>query len=174
MAARGAGPLGRTRCAGAAPEVALWGAVQCLQRPSQETRMGRKVTVATCALNQWALDFEGNFQRILKSIQIAKAKGARYRLGPELEICGYGCWDHYHESDTLLHSLQVLAALLESSITQDIICDVGMPVMHRNVRYNCRVIFLNRKILLIRPKMALANEGNYRELRWFTPWSRSR
>ncbi|XP_060158770.1 glutamine-dependent NAD(+) synthetase isoform X2 [Globicephala melas] len=87
---------------------------------------------------------------------------------------GYGCWDHYYESDTLLHSLQVLAALLESPVTQDIICDVGMPVMHRNVRYNCRVIFLNRKILLIRPKMALANEGNYRELRWFTPWSRSR
>ncbi|XP_031244857.1 glutamine-dependent NAD(+) synthetase isoform X3 [Mastomys coucha] len=136
--------------------------------------MGRKVTVATCALNQWALDFEGNFQRILKSIQIAKSKGARYRLGPELEICGYGCWDHYHESDTLLHSLQVLAALLDSPVTQDIICDVGMPIMHRNVRYNCRVIFLNRKILLIRPKMALANEGNYRELRWFTPWARSR
>uniref|UniRef100_A0A8C3X980 Glutamine-dependent NAD(+) synthetase n=1 Tax=Catagonus wagneri TaxID=51154 RepID=A0A8C3X980_9CETA len=136
--------------------------------------MGRKVTVATCALNQWALDFEGNLQRILKSIEIAKLKGARYRLGPELEICGYGCWDHYYESDTLLHSLQVLAALLESPVTQDIICDVGMPVMHRNIRYNCRVIFLNRKILLIRPKMALANEGNYRELRWFTPWSRSR
>nr|KAF6275495.1 NAD synthetase 1 [Myotis myotis] len=136
--------------------------------------MGRKVTVATCALNQWALDFEGNLQRILKSIEIAKQKGARYRLGPELEICGYGCWDHYYESDTLLHSLQVLAALLESPVTQDILCDVGMPVMHRNVRYNCRVIFLNRRILLIRPKMALANEGNYRELRWFTPWSRSR
>uniref|UniRef100_A0A8C6FW40 Glutamine-dependent NAD(+) synthetase n=1 Tax=Moschus moschiferus TaxID=68415 RepID=A0A8C6FW40_MOSMO len=118
--------------------------------------MGRKVTVATCALNQWALDFEGNLQRILKSIEIAKHRGARYRLGPELEICGYGCWDHYYESDTLLHSLQVLAALLESPVTQDIICDVGI------------------KILLIRPKMALANEGNYRELRWFTPWSRSR
>ncbi|XP_047374652.1 glutamine-dependent NAD(+) synthetase isoform X3 [Sciurus carolinensis] len=48
--------------------------------------MGRKVTVATCALNQWALDFEGNLQRILKSIEIAKNRGARYRLGPELEI----------------------------------------------------------------------------------------
>nr|XP_054097179.1 glutamine-dependent NAD(+) synthetase isoform X8 [Callithrix jacchus] len=154
--------------------------------------MGRKVTVATCALNQWALDFEGNLQRILKSIEIAKNRGARYRLGPELEICGYGCWDHYYESDTLLHSFQVLAALLESPVTQDIICDVGMPVVHRNVRYNCRVIFLSsgtcvsgapcawprspacRKILLIRPKMALANEANYHELRWFTPWSRSR
>lgn len=91
--------------------------------------MGRAVTVATCALNQWALDFEGNLERILKSewllspaigilfrsllsllpscrgrggadracmthcapntlpgIDIAKSKGARYRLGPELEI----------------------------------------------------------------------------------------
>uniref|UniRef100_A0A8C6PU74 Uncharacterized protein n=1 Tax=Nothobranchius furzeri TaxID=105023 RepID=A0A8C6PU74_NOTFU len=29
--------------------------------------MGRCVTVATCSLNQWALDFEGNLNRILKS-----------------------------------------------------------------------------------------------------------
>lgn len=39
---------------------------------------------------------------------------------------GYGCSDHYYESDTLLHSFQVLAKLLESPATQDIICDVGM------------------------------------------------
>ncbi|NWZ12745.1 NADE synthetase, partial [Agelaius phoeniceus] len=136
--------------------------------------MGRAVTVATCALNQWALDFEGNLERIFRSIDIAKSKGARYRLGPELEICGYGCSDHFYESDTLLHSFQVLEKLLESPATQDIICDVGMPVLHRNVRYNCRVIFLNKKILLIRPKISLANAGNYRELRWFTPWSKAR
>nr|XP_060621495.1 glutamine-dependent NAD(+) synthetase isoform X1 [Anolis sagrei ordinatus] len=147
------------------------------RRAAKESRgrtMGRTVTVATCALNQWAMDFDGNLERILKSIEIAKNKKARYRVGPELEICGYGCSDHYYESDTLLHSFQVLRKLLESPVNQDIICDVGMPVMHRNVRYNCRVIFLNRKILLIRPKMALANTGNYREMRWFTPWSRSR
>uniref|UniRef100_A0A8C8SRR5 Glutamine-dependent NAD(+) synthetase n=1 Tax=Pelusios castaneus TaxID=367368 RepID=A0A8C8SRR5_9SAUR len=123
--------------------------------------MGRTVTVATCALNQWALDFDGNLARIFKS------KGAA-------RLLGYGCSDHYYESDTLLHSFEVLAKLLESPATQDIICDVGMPVMCRNVRYNCRVIFLNKKILLIRPKMILANAGNYRELRWFTPWSRAR
>uniref|UniRef100_A0A9J7ZA93 Glutamine-dependent NAD(+) synthetase n=1 Tax=Cyprinus carpio carpio TaxID=630221 RepID=A0A9J7ZA93_CYPCA len=136
--------------------------------------MGRKVTLATCSLNQWALDFEGNLTRILKSIEIAKQKGAKYRLGPELEICGYGCADHFYESDTLLHCFQVLKSLLESPLTQDIICDVGMPVMHHNVRYNCRVIFLNKKILLIRPKMLLANYGNNREFRWFSPWSRPR
>ncbi|XP_038125148.1 glutamine-dependent NAD(+) synthetase [Cyprinodon tularosa] len=136
--------------------------------------MGRKVTLSTCSLNQWALDFDGNVERILKSIEIAKANGAKYRLGPELEICGYGCADHFYESDTLLHSFEVLKTLLESPTTQDIICDVGMPIMHHNVRYNCRVIFLNRKILLIRPKMLMANHGNYREMRWFSPWSRLR
>ena len=134
--------------------------------------MGRKVTLAACSLNQWALDFEGNLKRILQSINIARAHGATYRLGPELEIPGYGCNDHFLESDTLLHSFQVLALLLKSPVTKDIICDVGMPVMHRNVRYNCRVIFLNGKILLIRPKMALACDANYREGRWFTRWAK--
>lgn len=50
------------------------------------------------------------------------------------------------------------------------IVDVGMPVVHKNVIYNARVILFNKKILLIRPKMWLANDGNYRELRWFSPW----
>jgi NAD+ synthase (glutamine-hydrolysing) len=55
----------------------------------------RLVTLATCNLNQWALDFEGNLARITASIRQAKALGARYRLGPELEITGYGCEDHF-------------------------------------------------------------------------------
>lgn len=29
--------------------------------------MGRAVTLAACALNQWALDFEGNLERIFRS-----------------------------------------------------------------------------------------------------------
>ncbi|KAL3896848.1 MAG: hypothetical protein SGCHY_003814 [Lobulomycetales sp.] len=49
-----------------------------------------------------------------------------------------------------------------------------MPVLHRNVRYNCRILFLNREILLIRPKMFLANDGNYRETRWFSPYMQDR
>ena len=46
--------------------------------------------------------------------------------------------------------------------------------MHRSVRYNCRVLALDGKILLIRPKIWLANDGNYREMRFFTPWQRPR
>lgn len=44
----------------------------------QEENLAR---VAVCNLNQWALDFDGNLQRIAKSIQEAKATGARLRVG---------------------------------------------------------------------------------------------
>ena len=127
-------------------------------------------TLATCNLDQWALDFEGNLQRIAESIRIAKAAGARYRLGPELEIPGYGCEDAFLEGDTIRHSWECLAEILKGDLTDGILCDIGMPVMHRDVRYNVRVLALNRRILLIRPKMILADDGNYREPRWFAAW----
>ena len=131
-------------------------------------------TLATCNLTQWALDFEGNLGRIIESIQIAKENGARYRLGPELEIPGYGCEDHFLEGDTFLHSWECLAEILKGDLTTDILCDIGMPVMHKNVRYNCRIFALNGKMLLIRPKLILAADGNYRETRWFAAWQHPR
>ncbi|ODN97035.1 NAD+ synthetase [Cryptococcus amylolentus CBS 6273] len=131
------------------------------------------VTVAT-QLRQWALDFEGNCERILKSIAIAKERGATLRVGPELEIPGYGCLDHFLEGDTNLHSWEVLATILQSEEAQGIVCDIGMPIEHKNNNYNCRVIIHNGKIVMIRPKMWMANDGNYRELRHFAPWHKHR
>ena len=131
-------------------------------------------TLATCNLNQWAMDFEGNLERIVASIQIAKEKGARYRVGPELEISGYGCEDHFLEQDTFRHSWECLAEILKGDLTEGMLCDIGMPVMHKNVRYNCRILVLDRKIVLIIPKPILAADGNYREMRWFAAWQHSK
>lgn len=64
--------------------------------------------------------------------------------------------------------------LLTAPLCKDILIDVGMPVMHKNVAYNCRVIFYNRNILLIRPKLMMCDDGNYRESRWFTGWRKVR
>lgn len=134
--------------------------------------MGRRAVIAVSTLNQWALDFEGNRDRILESILEAKELGAKYRTGPELEICGYSCEDHFHESDTFLHSWEVLLDLLTAPACKEILIDVGMPVMHKNVAYNCRIAFLNSKILLIRPKQHNCDDGNYREGRWFSTWKK--
>lgn len=65
--------------------------------------MGHLVTVATCALRQFALDFEDNTARIIKSIKQAKELGAKVRVGPELEITGFGCGDHFLEQVILSH-----------------------------------------------------------------------
>ena len=102
-------------------------------------------------------------------------QGAKYRIGPELEITGYGAEDHFLEGDTFLHSWECIASLLRTTgLTDDILCDVGMPIMHKNVRYNCRVFLLNGKVLFIKPKMFLAADGNYRENRWFEAWEHVR
>jgi NAD+ synthase (glutamine-hydrolysing) len=134
------------------------------------------VRLATCNLSQWALDFKGNKKRILESIETAKLENCKYRLGPELEIPGYGCEDHFYEMDTIKLSWMVLADILEEVKTKytGMIIDIGMPIIHYGVRYNCRVFLLDDKILLIRPKMFLAEDGNYREGRYFTGWPKEK
>lgn len=134
--------------------------------------MGQFATLATCNLNQWALDFEGNRDRILESIREAKKHNAALRIGPELEICGYGCLDHFAENDLFDQSWEIYGQIINHPDAMDIILDIGMPVIHKSTKYNCRVISFNKKILLIKPKLYLANDGNYREMRYFTPWNR--
>ena len=87
---------------------------------------------------------------------------------------GYSCGDHFYESDTIQHSWEVLVQILVNKSCHGIVIDVGMPVRHKNVVYNCRVVALNGKILLIRPKLILCDDGNYRETRWFAAWSKVR
>jgi NAD+ synthase (glutamine-hydrolysing) len=94
----------------------------------------RKITLATCSLNQFALDFSGNYERIKTSFRIAKAQGASFRLGPELEITGYGCCDHFLEYDTIKHSWEMLALLLQDEETQGIL-GVGFESLKEGYRH---------------------------------------
>lgn len=76
------------------------------------------------------------------------------------------------EGDTVIHSWEVLADIISNDVCQGMLVDVGMGCRHRNVLYNCRVLCTYRRILLIRPKMSLANDGLYREMRHFTAWTK--
>ncbi|RLV96095.1 Glutamine-dependent NAD [Spathaspora sp. JA1] len=134
--------------------------------------MGQYITIATCNLNQWALDFEGNRDRIISSIIQAKEQGAKLRVGPELEVCGYGCLDHFGENDLYDHCWEIYGEIITNKETYGILLDVGIPIIHKSIKYNCRIISYNGEILLIRPKLYLANDGNYREMRYFTGWNR--
>ncbi|KAI3720785.1 hypothetical protein L2E82_31779 [Cichorium intybus] len=117
----------------------------------------RLLKVATCNLNQWTMEFDCNLKSIKESIIRAKEAGAVIRLGLELEI-------------TVSHAWECLKDLLLGDWTDGILCSFGMPVIKGSQRYNYQVLCMNRKIIMIREKMWLANDGNYRELRWFTAW----
>jgi len=181
--------------------------------PERNAATMRLATLATCSLNQWALDFDGNLERTLESCAVALQKGATYRVGPELELTGYGCevrsrycesycarrpvcvevpascssrpttltcWgalpvqDHFFELDTEAHAWESLTAILSSDATDALVVDVGLPVTHAGVRFNCRAFLYRRRVLLLRPKLVLADDGNYREARWFTAWPATR
>jgi len=132
------------------------------------------INVASGTLNQFVLDFENNSNNIISAIQEAHSNNVKVLGLPELAICGYCCQDHFFERETFVLSYYVLKNIVESteSITKNMIVAVGCPIIHRDVRYNCVVFFGNGKIILIRPKSILADDGNYREARWFTPWNK--
>ena len=90
----------------------------------------------------------------------------------ELEVTGYSCEDHFLESDTVEHCWEVLADILKHEF-KDILIFIGMPVMFKNILYNCVIVILNQKLILIRPKLQMADDGLYREGRYFQPYSLS-
>ena len=90
--------------------------------------------VATCNLNQWALDFEGNYARVVTSIERARTQGATFRTGPELELTGYSCEDSFLENETVHMAWESVRRLLAENHTQAMIVDVGickeiMPIL---------------------------------------------
>lgn len=120
-----------------------------------------KFGVAVCTINQHCLDFQSNCERIIASIDKAVALGASVRVGPELEVTGYGCEDSFYEMDTIFHSWQVIIEVLKKDY-KNILINIGMPVMKDSALYNCIVIILNSRIVYIRAKNRLAINGNYR------------
>lgn len=135
----------------------------------------KKAVLSVATLTSWSMDFEGNYKRIEQSVKESCLNhNAKLRIGPELEIPGYGCEDHFFESDTIYESWKVLAKLLKFT-SQDpynkILCVFGMGLVYKSRTYNCGICTYGGRIVLIKPKLIMADDGNYRESRWFTPWN---
>ena len=82
--------------------------------------------------------------------------------------------DHWLENDVYTNSWDIVAEIIVHPDCQDIIIDLGLPIQHRGCSYNARLIALNGSVLAIRPKLDLCNDGNFREMRYFSPWPRRR
>ena len=131
------------------------------------------ITVANCSLNQWAMDFDGNEKRIVQCIKDAKEKGAKIILMPELVTTGYSCQDHFMERENYDLAMNIIRNItLDNDLSKDTMIILGSPVLFDDIKYNTMIFICNQKIVLIRPKMILADDGNYREARFFSPWTK--
>lgn len=124
--------------------------------------------IGAAPLNQTALDWAGNLQRVLDSVQTARSAGVALLLTPELCLSGYGCEDAYFYPDTIDRALASLQRVVEAS--QGIAVSVGLPVIFKDRLYNCAALISDQKLLGLAAKAHLAGDGVYYEPRWFTPW----
>ena len=133
----------------------------------------QNINIATCSINQWAMDFENNEKNIINCINDAKQKGADLILLPELVTCGYSCQDHFLERETYELSMNIIRNITEDKeLSKDTLIVIGSPILLDDVKYNTMIFILNNKIIFIRPKIILSTDGNYREGRFFNSWTK--
>jgi NAD+ synthase (glutamine-hydrolysing) len=49
------------------------------------------------------------------------------QVGPELEVCGYGCEDHFSELDTVQHCWEALAVRVVTPAAELVLLQAGVP-----------------------------------------------
>lgn len=127
-----------------------------------------QITVATAALNQTPLDWEGNRQRIIQAIHSARSAGAQFLCLPEMAVTGYGCEDMFLAEHLHSRAIEVVNSLRPE--TRGIMVNLGIPWAHNGRRYNCAVIVCDGQLLGIVAKKHLDNSGVHYEQRWFHEW----
>lgn len=126
------------------------------------------VRLATAALNQTPVDWEGNVRRVVAAIDDARRAGVRLLCLPESCLSGYGCEDLYFAEYVEERARQSLRELIPQ--TQGIAVAVGMPLRVEGTLYNAEAVIADGRLLGFAAKQFLANDGIHYEARWFTAW----
>ncbi|MFO7825042.1 MAG: NAD(+) synthase [Cyclobacterium sp.] len=124
--------------------------------------------LAGATLNQTPLDWDGNFNHILQSIQKAKEQKVDLLCFPELSLTGYGSEDlflsYWYPKKALTYLKKV------QPFTKGITVCLGLPCRINQKVYNCMAVLENGHVLGFVPKQFLAIDGVHYECRWFTAW----
>ncbi|MDR1339292.1 MAG: NAD(+) synthase [Prevotellaceae bacterium] len=113
-------------------------------------------------------DCEFNSSRIMEMIRSANAAGVEIICFPELALTSYTCGDLFFQ-ELLLESAKIaLVELVEYTSGLDIICIVGLPLMHGDRIFNVAAVFGRGAIYGFVPKTYLPNYNEYYEKRWFS------
>lgn len=126
-----------------------------------------KVAAATPKIR--VADCEYNADAIIALMNEAREKDVKILVFPELCVTGYTCHDLFYQKTLLDGAARALARIIEASRDSDMLVTVGCPIIYEGKLYNCAAVFQNGEILGIVPKKYLPNNGEFYEMRQFTP-----
>ena len=124
--------------------------------------------LACATMNQIALDWKGNRERILKAISQAQEENIELLCLPELCITGYGCEDLFLSEWLYDSAMKSLMEVIPHCT--NITVAIGFPVRHNTRHYNAALLVKDGVPLGIYAKQNLALDGVHYEPRWFSKW----
>ena len=122
--------------------------------------------IALYQFNSIVGDIQGNTNKLVESILLAKSNGANLFVAPELATCGYPPEDLLLRTAFYVECNKILDQLLS---IDGITMLIGIPVQSGEERYNCIYALRDGNILGKYSKMLLPNYGVFDECRYFTP-----
>jgi NAD+ synthase (glutamine-hydrolysing) len=126
--------------------------------------------IALCQINTTVGDFNGNVEKILASLEKAKADGCTLALFPELTLTGYPPRDLLDRASFLQASQKALEQVAQSA--QGIAAVVGTILENKgpgNLFFNSAVVVKDGQILYTCHKTLLPNYDVFDEARHFAP-----
>ncbi|MCM8530574.1 MAG: NAD(+) synthase [Lentisphaeraceae bacterium] len=127
-----------------------------------------KLNVASVALNQIPLDWNGNQKRLEEAFANLHSQNVELACFPEMSICGYGCEDVFLADYLYEESLDILFSLLPK--TEGLVAAIGLPLKVGQFRYSAAALVVDGEIAGFYCKKNLANDGLHYEHRWFEAW----
>lgn len=127
--------------------------------------------IAVAQINVIIGDIDGNCQKIVSNIELAKTQNKKLIIFPELSICGYPPHDLLHFDSFVEKCNKGLQTILP--FTQDIYVIVGLPSVNKNnwgkKLHNSAVVLYNQKIIQTVHKTLLPDYDVFDEYRYFEP-----
>ncbi|MCB0474518.1 MAG: hypothetical protein KDC69_02525, partial [Flavobacteriaceae bacterium] len=125
------------------------------------------IKIAIAQINTTVGDFNGNYNKILDSIDQVKKEGADLVVFPELTITGYPPRDLLIKKSFVKKNKEILDRIVQN--TSGIAIILGYVDAAESNLYNAAAFFENGKMIGNYHKMHLPNYDVFDEKRYFTP-----
>jgi NAD+ synthase (glutamine-hydrolysing) len=127
------------------------------------------VRVAAATPEIRAADCQYNADQIIRLMERASREGAGLLCLPELCVTGYTCGDLFLQRTLLEQAREALRTLIQESAGRRLLVAAGLPLEYRAKLFNVAAVFGQGKLLGFVPKSFIPNDGEFYELRHFTP-----